>query len=43
LVAGGAGFGAGGADAAFFAADTNLDGTLDQGEFSNFVSKCLFQ
>ena len=35
---GGAGFAAGGgADAAFAAADTNQDGTLDQGEFGNFV------
>ncbi|CAF4372013.1 unnamed protein product, partial [Rotaria sordida] len=26
-----------GADSAFAAADSNLDGTLDQGEFRNFL------
>jgi hypothetical protein len=40
---GGAGFGVGGVESAFVAADTNQDGTLDQGEFSNFVSKYFFQ
>jgi hypothetical protein len=36
LIAGGAGFG-------FGAADTNLDGSLDQGEFGSFVGKYSFQ
>ncbi len=40
--AGGAGFSAGGVEGAFAAADTNADGTLDQGEFSNFIGKFSF-